>query len=152
MTRRRFPNARSRTLDFHRAVERSRYSGHRALDQCVEVILLPVLYAPLRLITAPSGGGSVKQILFCSHHPPFFVVRVREGVPGSPRALVSARPHPQAAAQDRRDTVAQRRARDCAGTRQVPVHGCKLRHGLAPSAIILRRNHEIFTIKPILRH
>src|ERR1700694_5696421 len=48
---------------------------------------------------------------------------VREGVPRSPCALVSARPHPQAAARDRRDTVARRRAllpwRDCDGARQV---------------------------------
>src|SRR5258706_3972164 len=34
-------------------------------------------------------------------HLPFFVARVREGVPRSPCALVSARPHPQAVAQDR---------------------------------------------------
>ena len=71
MTRRRFPNARSRTLDFHRAIERSRYSGHRALDQCVEVVLLPVHhYTPLRLITAPNGGEASSKSHFVAtiHH------------------------------------------------------------------------------------
>jgi hypothetical protein len=52
-----------------------------------------------------------------------FVVRVREGVPRSPRALVSAPPHPQAVALDRNDTVVGRRAplpwRACGGTRRV---------------------------------
>jgi hypothetical protein len=58
-----------------------------------------------------------------TRHRSFFVVRVREGAPQSPFALVSTRPHPKAAAQDRSDTVARRRAplpwRACAGTRQV---------------------------------
>jgi hypothetical protein len=53
----------------------------------------------------------------------FLVVRVHADVPRSPCALVSARPHPQAAAQDRRDTAARRRVllrwRDCDGARQV---------------------------------
>src|SRR6266581_2080531 len=49
--------------------------------------------------------------------------RAHESVPGSLSALVSGRPHPQAAARDRRDIVARRRAlpawRGCDGTRQV---------------------------------
>src|SRR3981189_709417 len=52
----------------------------------------------------------VRPGLAMSTNPSFFVVRVHEGVPRSPCALVSARPRPQAAAQDRRDTVARRRA------------------------------------------
>ena len=50
----------------------------------------------------------------------FLVVRVREDTPRSPFALVSAWPHPKAAARDRSDTVARRLPwRACDGTRQV---------------------------------
>ena len=58
-----------------------------------------------------------------TRHRPFFVARVREAAPQSPFALVSAQPHPKAAVQGRRDTVARRRVplpwRACDGTRQV---------------------------------
>src|SRR5439155_14112143 len=57
----------------------------------------------------------------------FFAARVRAGAPQSPFALVSARLRPRAAGQDRRDTVAPRRAplpwRACDGTRQ-GICGC----------------------------
>jgi len=55
-------------------------------------------------------------------HPLFLLFAFMQAVQDS-RAPVSARPHPQAAARDRRDTVARRRAllrwRDCDGTWQV---------------------------------
>src|SRR5229473_4440142 len=54
----------------------------------------------------------------------WFRLRVHEGVPGWPCALVSAQPHRQIAARDRCDIVARCRAllswRDCDGTWQVP--------------------------------
>ena len=45
----------------------------------------------------------MRVYVICRHrHLSFFVVRIREGVPRSPCASVSARPHPQAAAQNPR--------------------------------------------------
>src|SRR5260370_1026803 len=78
----------------------------------------------------------------------FVAVRVREGVPGSPRALVSAPPHPQAVALDRRDTVVGRRApldwRACGGTRRVTCAWLQAvdRSFLAPS----RRQRVMFVL------
>src|SRR5258708_6539821 len=74
--------------------------------------------------TSVPSAQTLSGLVICRHrHPPSFVVRVHEGVPRSPCALVSSRPHPQAAAQDRRDTVARCRALlpwpDCDGAPQV---------------------------------
>src|SRR5258707_9275802 len=87
-------------------------------------VFSPGILLGLPFATSPRSGHLKGETSFFGHrHLPFFVARVREGVPRSPCALVSARPHPQAVAQDRRDTVALRRAalpwRACDGTRQV---------------------------------
>jgi hypothetical protein len=86
-----------------------------------------VSYRPSKFqITASAAISSTNMMMrrpmwFTRHHP-FFVVRVREAAPQSPFALVSAQPHPKAAAQGQRDIVARRRAplpwRACDGTRQ----------------------------------
>src|SRR5271166_3920803 len=72
---------------------------------------------------AVSGGLHCAPADAVIRNRAFLVVRVREGAPQSPCALVSARPRPKAAARDRSDTVARRRAplpwRACDGTRQV---------------------------------
>src|SRR5258706_12692687 len=87
----------------------------------------------IRLIWRIDEG---RDVIFRRRHLPFFVARVREGVPRSPCALVSARPHPQAVAQDRRDTVARRRAalpwRACDGTRQVTCAWLRTVHRSSP--------------------
>src|SRR5258707_8387841 len=78
----------------------------------------------------------------------FVAVRVHEGVPRSPCALVSGPPHPQTVALDRRGTVVGRRAplpwRDCGGTRRVTCAWLRAVHRsfLAPS----RRRRVMFVL------